>query len=180
MSEINHDDLKIGDLWSSPGYPNHHCRWDGKDWESLTIDQYIRLADLYSDRAFNDVGRFHSKFDLPNALLPSPRLLPDDVAKYRSNFMQEELDEFNDSVETGDLAGQADALVDLVYVALGTAHMMGLPWVPLWDDVQRANMSKERATSANDSRSKRSHSLDVVKPEGWKGPKTQEILDEWS
>ena len=38
-----------------------------------------------------------------------------------------------------------DALIDLTYVAMGTAYMMGLPWQDLWDEVQRANMSKVRA-----------------------------------
>jgi len=69
-----------------------------------------------------------------------------------------------------DLAEQADALVDLVYFALGTANMLGLPWQKLWNDVQRANMSKERGVG------KRGHLVDCVKPDGWVPPKTLEIL----
>ena len=48
--------------------------------------------------------------------------------------------------------------------------MMGLPWQELWDDVQRANMAKERGTT------KRGNVVDVMKPAGWQPPKTQEIL----
>ena len=70
-----------------------------------------------------------------------------------------------------DLALQADALVDLVYVALGTGVMMGLPWQQLWDDVHRANMGKVRGVG------KRGHAVDLVKPEGWVGPRTAEILE---
>ena len=46
--------------------------------------------------------------------------------------------------------------------------MMGLPWPQLWDEVQRANMAKERAKHAGES--KRGSALDVVKPEGWVPP----------
>ena len=67
----------------------------------------------------------------------------------------------------------ADALIDLVYVAMGTAVMMGLPWQQLWDDVQRANMSKVRGTTH------RGHTVDVSKPPGWVGPKTMEILTKY-
>lgn len=69
-----------------------------------------------------------------------------------------------------DLAGQADALVDLVYVALGTAVMMGLPWQELWSDVHAANLRKVRG------RTKRDMPLDLMKPEGWVGPQTASIL----
>lgn len=69
-----------------------------------------------------------------------------------------------------DIDEQADALIDLVYVAKGTAVMMGLPWDMLWDDVQRANMSKEAGVG------KRGHLVDCIKPPGWVPPQTHEIL----
>jgi hypothetical protein len=69
----------------------------------------------------------------------------------------------------------ADALVDIVYVAMGTAYMMGLPWQQLWDEVQRSNMDKVRASDA--SQSKRKNSLDVVKPQGWVGPDLKSIIE---
>jgi len=47
-------------------------------------------------------------------------------------------------------------------------------WDEMWADVQRANMSKERATSA--TQSKRSSTLDVFKPEGWIPPRTEELI----
>ncbi len=100
-----------------------------------------------------------------------------------------------------DLPKIADALVDLVYVALGTAHMHALPWQKLWDDVQRANMSKERCgidhhfeSDPDDPRcgyrhdkgyrcnqpkakhSLRGNALDVIKPANWKGPDPHGVL----
>ena len=73
-------------------------------------------------------------------------------------------------VPTQDFPEQADALIDLAYVAMGTGVMLGLPWQPLWDDVQRANMSKVRGATG------RGHAVDLAKPPGWVAPKTQEIL----
>ena len=128
---------------------------------------------------FTDVGEFHKKFDLPvyqgADAIPVERWRDTGLMEYRSNFMQEELDEFNKAFAEGDIAGMADALVDLVYVAQGTAHMLHLPWEVLWDDVQRANMTKERAAK-DGSNSKRGSAWDVVKPEGWVGPNTEGIL----
>lgn len=47
-------------------------------------------------------------------------------------------------------------------------------WVELWNDVQRANMSKERALREADS--KRGSTYDVIKPVGWIPPRTEEII----
>jgi len=88
----------------------------------------------------------------------------------RMELLQEELNEFGDASRAQDMAEQADALVDLVYVALGTANMLGLPWEELWADVHRANMAKQRGVG------KRGHKVDVIKPTGWEGPKTMGIL----
>lgn len=88
----------------------------------------------------------------------------------RMELLQEELNEFGDASRAQDMAEQADALVDLVYVALGTANMLGLPWEELWADVHRANMAKQRGVG------KRGHKVDVIKPAGWEGPKTMGIL----
>lgn len=123
---------------------------------------------------FSDVFDFHAKFGLPCGDRPAP--LADDVARFRVGFMQEELDEYKRAVEAGDLAKQCDALVDLVYVAMGTAVMQGFPWQEVWREVHAANMRKERASDAADSRSTRGHALDVVKPNGWTPPNVAAVL----
>lgn len=112
---------------------------------------------------YGDVEAFHLKFGIPAATTPS--LLDPRTAGYRTSFMLEELTEFSQSHGRGDLAEAADALVDLVYVAVGTAVLMGLPWDALWEEVQRANMSKERGPT-----SKRGSPIDVRKPAGWRAP----------
>lgn len=127
---------------------------------------------------FVDVGKFHKKFGLPQfsegKFNPAPHALTPVESNFRIGFMREELEEYIDAVEAGDIPGQADALVDLVYVALGTAHMQSFPWRRLWNEVQWANMQKERAVSAEQS--KRGSTLDVIKPPGWEGPNIEGIL----
>lgn len=130
---------------------------------------------------YHDVGQFHVKFGLPSAQHAGPtipHLLTNEVFNYRFKFLIEEIDELWEAYDTGDLAGAADALIDLVYVAMGTAQMMDLPWPALWDEVQRANMAKVRATGANDPRAKRGSALDVVKPKGWRPPDIAAVLSE--
>jgi predicted HAD superfamily Cof-like phosphohydrolase len=126
---------------------------------------------------FWDVGAFHERFGLRHLNgqdRGGPVEIDEELMEFRIGFLKEELDEFIEASETMDHAGMADALIDLVYVAMGTAHMFGYPWDKLWDDVQRANMSKERATEA--TQSARGTTYDVIKPAGWQPPRTAGIL----
>lgn len=127
---------------------------------------------------FKDVQEFHKKFGLNHAGNTSPNLLDNSTEDFRTDFMQEELDEYVLACQDGNMEKAADALCDLVYVALGTAHLMGLPFNELWAEVQKANMAKERATGSDDKRSTRMHALDVVKPAGWTPPDLNKILIE--
>jgi predicted HAD superfamily Cof-like phosphohydrolase len=128
-----------------------------------------------------DVAAFHDKFGLEYD--GRPRLLPDDLRKFRSEFLLEEAREYELSVAAGDcalrlglgqaavaaqLAEQLDALVDIIYVALGNAYIQGLPVAEAWRRVHAANMAKIRATS--ETASLRGGTADVVKPLGWRAP----------
>lgn len=130
---------------------------------------------------YQDVFAFHEKFEVPLAAKPS--LLGDEAYNFRLGFMREELNEFVAAQYDNDIEQSLDALIDLVYVAYGTAQMMGVSpamWQEMWDAVQHANMTKVRASSAAES--KRGTSLDVVKPIGWQSPsvKHREILTRYA
>ena len=118
-----------------------------------------------------DIRDFHKRFCIDYD--GPPRELPGDLSKFRLEFMQEELLEYELACENGDIEGQFDALIDLVYVVLGTAHMQGFPFTEGWDLVHDANMRKVRGTRYT---SKRDSPYDVVKPEGWKNPDLWSIL----
>lgn len=120
---------------------------------------------------FDDVREWNRKFGLPyHGDGSPPHLLGEEELSHKTKHLVEELQEFRDACAAGDLEQAADALVDLVWVALGTAHFMGVPFDPCWAEVRRANMQKERARGPDDPRSKRASGLDVVKPEGWRPP----------
>lgn len=119
-----------------------------------------------------DIRNFHMRFGLDYQ--GPPRELKEELSKFRLDFMQEELFEYELACERGDLEGQFDALIDLVYVALGTAHMQGFPFPEGWALVHKANMSKKRVLTAEGS--KRNSPYDVVKPQGWKAPDLWPIL----
>lgn len=116
---------------------------------------------------WQDIKAFHEKFGL-NYDGP-PRDLPKDLAPFRLGFIFEELDEL---ILAENKADQLDALVDLVYVIMGTAYLQGFDFQEAWNRVHAANMAKVRGPS------KRSESYDVIKPEGWKAPDLRDIVGE--
>ena len=120
---------------------------------------------------FDDVGDFHERFGLDSVTHhgSGPRYVPVDLTDFRIKFMREEITEFADAVAENDAAKMFDALLDLVYVAMGTAQLCGFPWQEGWDAVQRANMAKRRARP-DGADSTRQSGWDVVKPPGWAPP----------
>ena len=110
--------------------------------------------------AFNDKV---AGYPIPAA----PELLSVPRANFRTDFMQEELDEFMKANREGDLDGAVDACIDLMYVTMGALGEMGVLIQPTWAEVQQANMRKPRG-----ERAKRpgAQGFDAVKPEGWTIP----------
>ena len=67
------------------------------------------------------------------------------------------------------------ALVDLVYVAIGTAHLHGFDFEEAWRRVHHANMQKIRTPNAEASTRGSKH--DVIKPEGWEPPSHTDLVE---
>lgn len=82
----------------------------------------------------------------------------------RIKFLDEERREMLAASSESDMVGVVDALIDTIYVALGTLYMMGVPVQECWDAVQHANMSKVKGVG------KRGNKIDAIKPDGWVGP----------
>lgn len=83
------------------------------------------------------VEEFHLKFAHP--VSEYPRQLEHDRAIKRYYWMREEIDEF---IQANEIVEQADAMIDVIYFALGTLVEMGVLPDKLFDIVQEANMAK--------------------------------------
>ena len=110
-----------------------------------------------------DVAEFHELI-LNTYAEATPSMISLEYCIERASFLHEELDEFCVASGEGDMVGLADALADIIYVALGTAFKMGLPFGEIWKAVQDANMRKVSGTT------KRGNKVDAMKPDGWVGP----------
>jgi predicted HAD superfamily Cof-like phosphohydrolase len=144
----------------------------------------------------DDVGIFHTKFGLDNTIQnkPGPRIWNQEQLEFRLKFLKEELQEFEDGMHAQDPEQMFDALLDLVYVAHGTSHLLGFPWREGWAEVQRANMTKERCKIGHKyvgdphrglcdicaqpfiKHGVRGSLWDVIKPAGWTPPDIRGIL----
>jgi len=118
---------------------------------------------------FRAVTSFHRKFKMH--WHKKPGFLNQHLFNHRVSFMGEELNEFVDAYTDDDLAGALDAMIDLIYVASGTLHLMGFTHeqqAEAFRRVHKANLEKIRVRSAHES--KRKSLWDVRKPAGWKAP----------
>ncbi len=132
-----------------------------------------RLDEISAADLFNRVSEFNSKFGIPVTASPDFQL-PYALQRLKIVHMKEELDEYQEAVETGDMVKAFDALIDLVYVALGAAYSHRFPFNQGFARVHDKNMLKERALKASDS--KRGSKFDVVKPAGWTPPVLDDLI----
>lgn len=159
------------------GIVQPHWRGSVKSTAAKQVEVFL---DRELTRMWNDIEEFHHKFHLSYG--GAPRVLPEDLMDFRIKFLQEELEEYKrawgdirmdgDSLKSRE--DMLDALVDLVYVALGTAYLHGFNFAEAWRRVQVANMAKVRVERVEDS--KRGSKFDVVKPTGWTAPSHSDLV----
>ena len=132
------------------------------------------FEDMDKDTLIKDIDAFHKKFGFEKNEKVG---IPDnnEIVNFRTSFLMEELAEYTQAITKKDAAGALDALVDIVYIALGTAWLFNLPFEKAWNEVQKANMSKVRAKSKS---KKRGTAFDVIKPQGWQAPNIERIVEE--
>jgi len=86
------------------------------------------------------VLKFHKEFDIHIAETPS---VPDERTQaLRVRLIQEEFDELKEAFKKNDLPHIAKEIADLLYVVYGTAISYGIDMEPVFQEVQRSNMSK--------------------------------------
>ena len=95
----------------------------------------------------NEVEQFNATFGKPNNYEPT---IPEKKEwQFVYDFVLEELEEYRQACENGDIVEVLDALCDIAYVSLGNGTMLhGLKdkiW-PAYQEVQGSNMSKSCIT----------------------------------
>jgi predicted HAD superfamily Cof-like phosphohydrolase len=91
----------------------------------------------------SEVETFNATMGKPNNYTPNIPNKEEWMFVY--NFILEELEEYKEACEAGDIVGVLDALCDITYVSLGNGAMLhGLKdkFVDAYAEVQASNMSK--------------------------------------
>jgi len=124
-------------------------------------EEKVAVENKGLDYAWEQVRQFQLAFNHPAQ--DTPTLLDAERGTKRMNWIKEEVQEF---LEAETIVDQADAMIDVIYFALGTLVEMGVRPQQLMDIVQHANMSKLGADG------KPIYGADgkVQKPEGWENP----------
>lgn len=115
-----------------------------------------------------DVEEFLKKFEFE--ILSRPGFHP--AMKDRINHIDEEFAELKKAVNENNLEETVDALLDIVYICIGTSIMCGFDTEKHWTEIQEANMAKIRGIT------RRGHNYDVCKPKGWTPPNHEKIIKE--
>jgi hypothetical protein len=117
-----------------------------------------------------DIEDMHSKYGVKN-WMDENRDNPEKLRSYlefRIKFVREELMETEAALTHNDSEEIVDGLIDLCVVAIGTLDAFGIDAHKAWDEVLKANLSKE--VGVKESRPNPLGLPDLIKPEGWEAP----------
>ena len=114
-----------------------------------------------------DIHLMQSKYLTRQWVNDNPEKLKDFLA-FRLDFLEEELTETVKAFAMNDGEELVDGLIDLCVVAIGTLDAFGIDPYKAWDEVLKANMSKE--VGVKPTRPNPLGVPDLIKPDDWKAP----------
>jgi len=120
---------------------------------------------------FKDMQDMHKKYGVDKWMNEEKKSDWSRLNKYmdfRIKMMQEELDETKQAFKDNNPEEIVDGIIDLCVFAIGTLEVFGVDANKAWDQVYKANMSKE--VGIKEGRPNPLGLPDLVKPEGWEGP----------
>jgi len=125
-----------------------------------------------------------TKYQPPN----TPTMITGALVELRVMQMQEELDEILVALVSNDLVETIDGLMDLIYFAIGTLHLVGVhreKFNTIFQIIHEANMRKVsgiKPTRFIPGVPEHLHPTDAIKPEGWEAPNEiiRSLLDDSS
>lgn len=146
------------------------------NWQKVGQMQYSGRTQVAFPTQLDMVAMFHVLSGLPVGNL-KVRAATGDIQR-RINIIDEEvnkellpnLEKLKSAYNLENLALVLDDLVDSVYVILGTAVELGLPFDTAFMLVQEANLQKVKDVVIRRKDGK------ILKPEGWQPPKVLELV----
>ena len=120
---------------------------------------------------FKDMQDMHKKYGVDKWMDEEKKSDWSRLNKYmdfRIKMMQEELDETRAAFKNQNEEEVVDGIIDLCVFAIGTLEVFGVDANKAWDQVYKANMSKE--VGIKEGRPNPLGLPDLVKPKGWEGP----------
>ena len=124
----------------------------------MSNDWVMDIADMHAKFGVNDWQQFYK----------NDKDLMQKYIQFRMAMIQEEVDETNAAIITGNSEEVVDGLIDMCVFAIGTLNVFGMDSQKAWDEVHKANMAKE--PGVKESRPNPFGMPDLIKPEGWEGP----------
>lgn len=115
-----------------------------------------------------DVEDFHKAIE---AKIPKRPSLMGYNFRLRGDLLREEVEEFISACadeNNPDWPGMIDALIDVIYIAIGGAVTMGVDLEPFWAEVHSANMRKVGGPRRADGK--------ILKRPDWVGPDIEGVL----
>lgn len=116
------------------------------------------------------VRRFHKKFGF--TLNEIPTNIDRELGMIRHKHTLREMDELREAIETGNLTKIADALADSLYLLYGTAVAYGIDLEPVFAEIHRSNMTKDRPNPDKDVDAK------ALKGENYSPPDLESIIED--
>lgn len=87
------------------------------------------------------VEEFHRKHGA--AISAVPTMTTPEACRFRADLMREELGEYETACAEGNMVEAYDALIDLLYVTVGSLVSHGFPLAPGFVEVHASNMTKD-------------------------------------
>ena len=125
------------EIMNANGFSNQKESFDDVEYDGDLGPKYYQVPFVDEVQEFNDtMGK-------PNNYEPTVGKKDQWIFVY--NFILEELEEYKEACEKGDIVGILDALCDITYVSLGNGTMLHGLKGQIWEayqEVQASNMSK--------------------------------------
>ena len=113
-----------------------------------------------------DVKKFMDACDQPSDIG-----IDSEQAYLYMDLIREEFEETSEAFADKDIVEVADGLADMVWVIMGMANTLGIPFDDVWREVQSSNMSK-----CVDGKVIKNEAGKVMKPETYFRPNLKEVL----